>query len=120
MIRCVLRDDPVHINIYDVWPVPAGTRLEAVIDALRALVVRHEALRTTFPHASGTAPCEQVVAGEGEFTVTVLDHAELPRTAPGTPPRWPAGPGPVVSGWTGSSRCVSPSSPRTALRPSPP
>ncbi|MYY08037.1 condensation protein [Streptomyces sp. SID4919] len=78
MIRCVLRDDPVHINIYDVWPVPAGTRLEAVIDALRALVVRHEALRTTFPHASGTAPCEQVVAGEGEFTVTVLDHAELP------------------------------------------
>ncbi|MFI6523497.1 condensation domain-containing protein [Streptomyces uncialis] len=78
MIRCVLRDDPVHINIYDVWPVPAGTRLEAVIDALRALVVRHEALRTTFPHASGTAPCEQVVAAEGEFTVTVLDHAELP------------------------------------------
>ncbi|NEE45367.1 condensation protein, partial [Streptomyces sp. SID8455] len=21
MIRCILRDDPTHINIHDVWPV---------------------------------------------------------------------------------------------------
>ncbi|MFE5834347.1 condensation domain-containing protein [Streptomyces sp. NPDC056508] len=81
MIRCMLRDEPEHINIHDVWPVPAGTRTDAVIDALRALAVRHEALRTTFPHVAGAVPREQVVAAEGEFTVTVLDHEEpLPDT----------------------------------------
>ncbi|MFE0647235.1 condensation domain-containing protein [Streptomyces sp. NPDC059534] len=79
MIRCVLRDEPAQINIHDVWPVPAGTRTESAIDALGALVVRHEALRTTFPDtADGTVPREQVVAGEGEFTLTVLDHDALP------------------------------------------
>ncbi|WP_330334911.1 condensation domain-containing protein [Streptomyces sp. NBC_00536] len=79
MIRCILRDDPAHINIHDVWPVPAGTGLDPVLDALRALVVRHEALRTTFPAAAHDgAPGEQVVAADGEFTVTVLDHEELP------------------------------------------
>ncbi|MFC9398158.1 condensation domain-containing protein [Streptomyces sp. NPDC057027] len=83
MIRCMLRDEPEHINIHAVWPVPEGTRTESAIDALRALVVRHEALRTTFPHAPGEAPCEQVVAPEGEFTVTVLDHDEVPRDAAG-------------------------------------
>ncbi|MGW3559711.1 condensation domain-containing protein [Streptomyces sp. NPDC000963] len=85
MIRCMLRDEPEHINIHDVWPVPAGTRTDAVLDALRALVVRHEALRTTFPDGAGTAggavPREQVVAAEGEFTVTVLDHEALPPDA---------------------------------------
>ncbi|WP_241776116.1 condensation domain-containing protein, partial [Streptomyces exfoliatus] len=78
MIRCILRDEPAHINIHDVWPAPAGTRLEAAVDALRALAVRHEALRTTFPHPPGAAPREQVVAAAGTFTVTVLDHDELP------------------------------------------
>lgn len=78
MIRCILRDDPTHINIHDVWPVPEGTALEAVTDALRALTVRHEGLRTTFPHPPGAAPVEQAVAAEGTFTVTVLDHTELP------------------------------------------
>ncbi|MEU9108248.1 condensation domain-containing protein [Streptomyces xanthophaeus] len=78
MIRCILRDDPAHINIHDVWPVPEGTGLDAAVDALRALVVRHEALRTTFPHTPGNATGIQVVAAEGEFTVTVLDHEELP------------------------------------------
>ncbi|MFD8207965.1 condensation domain-containing protein [Streptomyces sp. NPDC059695] len=81
MIRCMLRDEPEHINIHAVWPVPGGTRTESAIDALRALVVRHEALRTTFPHAPGEAPREQVVAAGGSFTVTVLDHGTLPRDA---------------------------------------
>ncbi|MFJ6574900.1 condensation domain-containing protein [Streptomyces sp. NPDC091368] len=81
MIRCMLRDEPEHINIHAVWPVPAGTRTASAIDALRALVVRHEALRTTFPHPPGEAPREQVVAAEGAFTVTVLDHTALPRDA---------------------------------------
>ncbi|MFF3838764.1 DUF6271 family protein [Streptomyces sp. NPDC001930] len=78
MIRCMLRDEPEHINIHDVWPVPEGTRTESAIEALQALAVRHEALRTTFPHAAGSAPREQVVATEGTFTVTVLDHEDLP------------------------------------------
>ncbi|MGW8768302.1 condensation domain-containing protein [Streptomyces sp. NPDC055815] len=78
MIRCMLRDEPEHINIHAVWPVPEGTGTESAIDALRALVVRHEALRTTFPHAPGEAPREQVVASEGEFTVAVVDHEEPP------------------------------------------
>ncbi|MGW2303128.1 condensation domain-containing protein [Streptomyces sp. NPDC001809] len=78
MIRCMLRDEPEHINIHDVWPVPGGTTEDAAVEALRTLAVRHEALRTTFPHTDGTAPREQVVATGGTFTVTVLDHADLP------------------------------------------
>ncbi|MFE6067746.1 DUF6271 family protein [Streptomyces sp. NPDC056525] len=78
MIRCMLRDEPEHINIHDVWPVPEGTRTESAIEALRSLAMRHEALRTTFPHASGSAPREQVVSAEGTFAVTVLDHEDLP------------------------------------------
>ncbi|MGW4161888.1 condensation domain-containing protein [Streptomyces sp. NPDC004788] len=81
MIRCMLRDEPGQINIHDVWPVPAGASTEDALDALRTLVDRHEALRTTFPHAPGAAPQEQVVAAEGTFTVTVLDHDELPPEA---------------------------------------
>ncbi|MEV4936971.1 condensation domain-containing protein [Streptomyces zaomyceticus] len=77
MIRCMLRDEPEHINIHDVWPVPEGTRTQSAVEALRALAVRHEALRTTFPHAPGVAPSEQVVASEGTFTVTVLEIDEL-------------------------------------------
>ncbi|MGW0646608.1 condensation domain-containing protein [Streptomyces badius] len=83
MIRCILRDDPTHINIHDVWPVAEGTTVVAVTDALRALAVRHEGLRTTFPHPAGSAPVDQVVAAEGTFTVTVLDHTELPDDAAG-------------------------------------
>ncbi|MFJ7328269.1 condensation domain-containing protein [Streptomyces cyaneofuscatus] len=78
MIRCILRDDPEHINNHDVWAIPAGTAVDAAIDALRILALRHEGLRTTFPHAPGTAPVEQVVAAEGTFTVTVVDHTESP------------------------------------------
>ncbi|MEV7061109.1 condensation domain-containing protein [Streptomyces microflavus] len=77
MIRCILRDDPEHINNHDVWAIPAGTAVDAAIDALRTLALRHEGLRTTFPHAPGTAPVEQVVAAEGTFTVTVVDHTEF-------------------------------------------
>ncbi|MEV8100105.1 condensation domain-containing protein [Kitasatospora sp. NPDC085879] len=73
MIRCILRDGAANVSIHDVWPVPAGTTREQALDALRQLVERHEALRTTFP---GTVPREQVVAAEGEFPVAVLDHDE--------------------------------------------
>ncbi|MEU9357800.1 condensation domain-containing protein [Streptomyces sp. NPDC048301] len=78
MIRCILRDEPSHINIHDVWPAPEGTTPERVIGALRALVVRHEALRTTFPEPSGTASRTQRVSAHGSFTVEVVDHQEFP------------------------------------------
>ncbi|MGW6536931.1 condensation domain-containing protein [Streptomyces sp. NPDC055051] len=80
MIRCILRDEPDTINIHDVWPVPDGTGMDRALDALAALAVRHEALRTTFPYeaGSGAVPTEQVVAAAGSFTVTVLDHDVLP------------------------------------------
>ncbi|WTL43873.1 condensation domain-containing protein [Streptomyces brevispora] len=74
MIRCILRDEPLHINNHDVWPVPAGTAPEQILDALRALVVRHEALRTTFPEPADGTPRTQVVSAEGDFTVRVVDH----------------------------------------------
>ncbi len=78
MIRCILRDEPDQMNIHDVWPVPSDATTQDVLDALRALAVRHDALRTTFPHPAGTAPREQRVAPAAHFTVTVLDHDELP------------------------------------------
>ncbi|MFE9698013.1 condensation domain-containing protein [Streptomyces sp. NPDC006270] len=78
MIRCILRDDPEHINNHDVWAIPPGTGLDAVVEALRTLALRHEGLRTTFPHAPGTAPVEQVVASGGTFTVTVVEHTAYP------------------------------------------
>ncbi|MFG3101121.1 condensation domain-containing protein [Streptomyces sp. NPDC048182] len=81
MIRCILRDDPLHINNHGVWPVPAGTPLDTVVDALRALVVRHEALRTTFEADGAAPPGVQRVADRGTFTVTVRDHAEFPEDA---------------------------------------
>ncbi|MFE5795973.1 condensation domain-containing protein [Streptomyces sp. NPDC056503] len=85
MIRCILRDEPAAINIHDVWPVPDGTGMDRALDALAELATRHEALRTTFPHQAegGAAPAEQVVAPDGSFTVTVLDHDELPEDTDG-------------------------------------
>ncbi|MCM2415973.1 condensation domain-containing protein [Streptomyces sp. RKAG290] len=77
MIRCILRDEPVQINIHDVWPAPPGTTVDAAIDALRCLAVRHDALRTTFPRSPGTTHREQEVAAEGSFTVTVTDHTDF-------------------------------------------
>ncbi|RAJ40127.1 condensation domain-containing protein [Kitasatospora sp. SolWspMP-SS2h] len=78
MVRCILRDGAADVDIHDVWAVPAGVSVAAVLDALRALTLRHEALRTVFPHPEGTLPEEQLVCSEGEFTVRVVDHDPLP------------------------------------------
>ncbi|MFD8483044.1 condensation domain-containing protein [Kitasatospora sp. NPDC059673] len=78
MIRCILRDGAADVDIHDVWPVPPGVRTGAVIEALRALTVRHEALRTVFPHPEGELPSEQLVAAAGEFAVTVHEADPLP------------------------------------------
>ncbi|MET9499370.1 condensation domain-containing protein [Streptomyces sp. NPDC006552] len=78
MIRCILRDDPVQINIHDVWPAPDATSVERALDALRVLVERHEALRTTFPHHGGDLPDEQQVAAAGTFDVVERAHHAWP------------------------------------------
>ncbi|MFI7388497.1 condensation domain-containing protein [Streptomyces sp. NPDC049813] len=78
MIRCILRDDPVQINIHDVWSAPDGTSVERALDALRVLVERHEALRTTFPHRGGDLPDEQRVTAAGTFDVVERAHHAWP------------------------------------------
>ncbi|MEU1504548.1 condensation domain-containing protein [Kitasatospora sp. NPDC005748] len=75
MIRCIRRDRPEQINKESVWPVPDGTTLTAALDAVRRLVERHDSLRTVFPPGPGpdAFPERQLVCGEGEFGVTVVD-----------------------------------------------
>ncbi|MEE1825043.1 condensation domain-containing protein [Streptomyces sp. BE20] len=88
MIRCIRRDRPEQINKESVWPVPDRTTLPAALDALRALLERHESLRTGFPPGPGADgfPELQNVHGDGEFTVTTvpagaLGEAELDQLA---------------------------------------
>ncbi|MFB7614819.1 condensation domain-containing protein [Kitasatospora sp. NPDC056181] len=83
MIRCIRSDLPEQINKEAAWPVPDGTTLTAALDALRALVERHDSLRTVFPPGPGPdafPECQEVCA-EGEFAVTVLDAPGLPAAA---------------------------------------
>ncbi|MER5350894.1 condensation domain-containing protein [Kitasatospora sp. NPDC002551] len=73
MIRCIRRDRPEQINQASAWPVPDGTTQAHALDALRALVERHESLRTAFPPGAADGfPERQEVLPEGEFTVTVI------------------------------------------------
>ena len=73
MIRCILHDDPAHINKHLVWPVPPGVTVEAAIDALQAVTERHEALRTVYPGPAGEQPTVQQVQPDGEFTVEIVE-----------------------------------------------
>ncbi len=74
MLRCIRRDRPEQINRESVWPVPDGTTVPAAVDALRALLERHESLRTVFPPGPGedAFPERQEVRSEGEFSVAVV------------------------------------------------
>jgi hypothetical protein len=68
-------------NIDRVVPVPSGTDLAGVCDALHALVCRHESLRTRFPsHA------EQVVDGAGDLAMPVSGSVAEARAALGAEP----------------------------------
>jgi hypothetical protein len=73
MIRCILHDEPEHINKHAVWPVPPNASVESAIDALRVLAERHESLRTIYPGPLGQQPTVQQVKAEGEFGVEVVD-----------------------------------------------
>ncbi|MEE4545582.1 condensation domain-containing protein [Streptomyces sp. V4-01] len=77
MRRCVLRDDPAHLNACLVLPVPDGVGLDALADAVRVLALRHESLRTLYPV---DPELQQVVLGEGGFTLRVheADEADGP------------------------------------------
>lgn len=68
MRRCVLRDDPAHMNACLVWPLPDGLSLGRVAELVRTLVLRHESLRTTYPV---DPELRQVVAGEGTLRMSV-------------------------------------------------
>ncbi|MFC5665169.1 condensation domain-containing protein [Kitasatospora misakiensis] len=74
MLRCIRRDRPEQINRESVWPVPDATTVPAAVDALRALLERHESLRTVFPPGPGedAFPERQEVRAEGEFTVALV------------------------------------------------
>ncbi|MGC5011954.1 condensation domain-containing protein [Streptosporangium sp. DT93] len=74
-----LDDDDPFYNMSWVLPVYGRRDLEAVLSALRALVERHEALRTTFAQTPGGLL--QRVAERGEFTVEVFDTNVKPLAA---------------------------------------
>ena len=68
--RCVLRDNPVHMALRVCWPLPAGTSVMQVADTVRALLLRHESLRTTYPESPEL--CQQV-AGAGLLEIVQYD-----------------------------------------------
>lgn len=82
MIRCTLENEPADINKQGAWPVPDGVTVDGVLDALRALAARHEALRTVYPlPPGGGRPTEQVVRAEGEFGLDLVEAPEDPWAA---------------------------------------
>lgn len=68
-IRAIAPHDQ-HLNVSLSLATPDGPSVERVVRALRTLVGRHDALRTTFP-ADATGEPWQAVAGEGAVPVTV-------------------------------------------------
>ncbi|MFF3792067.1 condensation domain-containing protein [Streptomyces sp. NPDC001981] len=64
-------------NIDRVVPVPPGADLDAVREAVHALVCRHETLRTRFPDGAR----EQVVDGTGTLAVQACDSIAEARAA---------------------------------------
>lgn len=68
MRRCVLRDDPAHMNACVVRTLPAGSTTERLADVLATLALRHETLRTTYPEQP---ELHQEVAGSGAFAMAV-------------------------------------------------
>ncbi|MEU1877420.1 condensation domain-containing protein [Streptosporangium sp. NPDC020072] len=65
MARCVLRDPPLHMNFRETTPLPHGTTLAAVVEAVGLLLARHESLRATIRGDT------QLVSGSGTLPVEV-------------------------------------------------
>ncbi|MEV0382615.1 condensation domain-containing protein [Nonomuraea sp. NPDC050643] len=61
-----------QFNLYQLWRIPPGNGDRQVLSALRALVERHEALRTRLPNSAGGGLAQHVYA-DGEFAVRVRD-----------------------------------------------
>ncbi|MFE2723233.1 condensation domain-containing protein [Kitasatospora sp. NPDC059327] len=75
LLRAVIvDDDPSHLNLTSVLPVPDGTGLGEVEAAVGVLLERHESLRTTYRIAPGIGPdTVQVVAGEGSLDLLLVE-----------------------------------------------
>ena len=65
------RERPAMLNVPYAATLPDGLRLPDVLDAIRRVVERHEALRARF-YAAGGSP-RQAVAGAGRLDVAVYD-----------------------------------------------
>jgi hypothetical protein len=68
MRRCVLRDDPAHLNACLILPLAEGVTSDRIAETIGALMLRHESLRTTYPV---DPELRQVVADAGEVRMSV-------------------------------------------------
>ena len=68
MRRCVLRDEPAHMNACLIRALPEGIDLDRIAAAARTLAERHEVLRTTYPEQP---VLHQRSAADGEFALAV-------------------------------------------------
>ena len=84
-----LDDDDPYFNMPWVLPVYGRRDLDTVLRALRALVERHETLRTTYEGTPGGLV--QRVARRGRFGVEVSTRGRPGRSPPpgSSPPGWP-------------------------------
>jgi Condensation domain len=68
MRRCVLRDEPAHMNACVIRKLPDACGLDRIAEAVHTLVLRHESLRTTYPEQPDL---RQELAATGSFTLFV-------------------------------------------------
>jgi hypothetical protein len=73
-----------HITMGGATALPPGTSVEAVVDGIRFLMVRHPSLRTRFRIDSARRLCEQVVYPRGELVMAVIDAQDPGQTAADT------------------------------------
>lgn len=68
MRRCVLRDEPAHMNACVIRKLPDAVGIDRIAEAVHTLVLRHESLRTTYPKQP---ELRQELAATGSFTLFV-------------------------------------------------
>lgn len=72
MVLCVPGSDPMHFNASLVWAVDAP--VEKLVAAVRSMLLRHEALRTTYEVDGGTV--RQIVHGAGRLPVDLVPDGD--------------------------------------------